>query len=391
MIVRIISIFLLFTILPKSINSEALKRHHYKCFKKDLFKKLKGTWVVENFLYWRDDNGNVSEDKLREGIPRKWKGKRLEINEEEIKWLEPMLDTKTQKVIIHSCKISNMHLSLQQMFINCEGCSPEDYINESPYDWYIHVNRPITYPSNNKHMCDGYYDSSSKLSQLSLEDFDYNINKERISINDFMHRGGIILKKETPMDKIDFSTLENCKDIFEECIYDCKGLVLEDKSILESLEGEWKIFKTKTRGFNFPGLMDKEIANLIGKKISITKDGFRFLTKNDTYSRYFHEYYCPNKRALIVNNTYNKVLNFGMSNRFDYFKTGELLSDNSLLPVYIKSKKGIREIYPKLEDTVLAIDNACQLTIFDFILVFYNKTMVLQIGGEFLYLKRVKK
>ena len=387
MIERVIFIFLLFTILPLPMYSEALKRDRYQCFKKEIRKKLNGTWIVESFIYWRGEDGIVSKDKLKEGIPKKWRGKKIEINEEEIKWLEPMLDAKTQKIIIHSCKMSNMHLSLQQMFVNCENCTPKDYINESPYDWHIHVD--FLRDSNFSYLCSGFY--SDLPYSYTLDDIDYNINKEHISINDFINEGNIILKKETPMDKIDFSTLENCEDIFEECIFDCKGLVLEDKSVLESLEGEWKIFKTKTRGFKFPGLMDKERTDLIGKKISITNDGFRFLTKNDTYSRYFHEYYCPNKRALIVKNIYSKVLNFGMSNRFDYFKTGELLSDNSLLPVYIKTKKGIREIYPKLEDTVLAIDNACQLTIFDFILVFYNKTLVLQMGGEFLYLKRVKK
>jgi hypothetical protein len=392
MIVRIISVFLLFTILPFSMQSEALKRDRYRCFTKELFKKLQGSWVVETFLYWGNDDSDVSEKNVRQGIPKKWKGKKLEINEEEIKWLEPMLDAKTQEVITHSCKMSNMHLSLQKLFVNCEECKEEyyKYLGSSPYDWYIHANIPITFPSNNEYMCNGYYDSPSQLTKLSLKDFDYNINKERISIHDFLNEGYIILKKETPMDKIDFNTLENCEDVFEKC-EDCDGLVLEDKSVLKDIEGEWKIFKTKTRGWKFPSIMDKDISELIGKKISVTKDGFRFLTKNDTYSRYFHEYYCPNKRASIVKNTYSKVLKFGIANQFDYFKTGGLLSDNSLLPVYIKNKKGIMEIYPKLEATVLAIDNACQLTIFDFILVFYNKTMVLQMGGEFLYLKRVKK
>jgi hypothetical protein len=127
-------------------------------------------------------------------------------------------------------------------------------------------------------MCNGYYDSPSQLTKLSLKDFDYNINKERISIHDFLNEGYIILKKETPMDKIDFNTLENCEDVFEKC-EDCDGLVLEDKSVLKDIEGEWKIFKTKTRGWKFPSIMDKDISELIGKKISVTKDGISILNK----------------------------------------------------------------------------------------------------------------
>jgi hypothetical protein len=81
---------------------------------------------------------------------------------------------------------------------------------------------------------------------------------------------------------------------------------------------------------------------------------------------------------------------FAGANHFDYFSVAGLPSQNPNLSIFIKTKKGIKEMYPEMEDTVLAIDNPCQLTIFDLIFVFYDKTMVLQMGGEFLYLKRVK-
>jgi GH24 family phage-related lysozyme (muramidase) len=74
MIVRIISVFLLFTILPFSMQSEALKRDRYRCFTKELFKKLQGSWVVETFLYWGNDDSDVSEKNVRQGIPKKVEG-----------------------------------------------------------------------------------------------------------------------------------------------------------------------------------------------------------------------------------------------------------------------------------------------------------------------------
>ena len=93
---------------------------------------------------------------------------------------------------------------------------------------------------------------------------------------------------------------------------------------------------------------------------------------------------------LKVHTTFDKVDMLAKKNNSEYVSAGFTLF-NAKGPMYVKTKKGIKFKPFTSETKVLYIDNPCQITIFDTILVFFNKTMVLQLEGDYLYLNRVKK
>ena len=397
----IIRIILFLFVLP--LYSEAFRRADHACFTADILNKTKGTWIVDSFTYVKKEDQSTAKNKPSLDLSKIWKGKKLQISEKEIEWLEPIPNFDQTKTI-QSCMFENIRSTITRNYAERIDCGQDNLIEfgsyciypseekykqlkESPFDW--NVNLYIKADPNSISKCNGFFINPSFT--FSLANNSYTIYKAQMKIYDYLNKGVVILKKEIPIENLDFSKIENCEDKFEDCRGDCNGLVREDKSVLERLEGEWRVFAVNFRDkVSYPKLTEEERNELIGKKVLVTKDGFRFLTKLESYSRYFYEYYCPSKRALIIKNTYQKTMLFAGANHFDYFSVAGLPSQNPNLSIFIKTKKGIKEMYPEMEDTVLAIDNPCQLTIFDLIFVFYDKTMVLQMGGEFLYLKRVK-
>jgi hypothetical protein len=384
-------IILFFFIFFQTLNeAQDLRRNPYTCFKKEFFKKIKGKWVVDSYESWKYDDYE-STRYFTQFIPKVFINNKLDITEEEIKWAKPIYDTKTQKVITHKCKISEMVVKLQKNFVDALNFNipKEEYFKEkteNPFGWHIFIETSVDGSHKRDNLaCEGSYNTEKIFNNYSLEKLILDVEKEILKINNTQFHGTIHLKKETPMEKIDFSKLENCNHEYDS--WWNYQYELEDNSILESLEGEWKVFKTYTNNYNAPWKNEeKEKAELIGTKVSVTKDGFYILPKNDTYSRYYMEKSCSNKRALILKSKLKDVINFGRINNFDYLTTAGTIGT-----IFIKTKKGIKEVNAKDSDIVLAIDNPCQMTIFDFILIFKNKTMVLQMGGELLYLKRVKK
>lgn len=348
-------------------------RDKYKCFTKEVLSKLTGVWFVNGFVSKRD--ANDENEPIRE-IPDNWKGKKIEINDKEIKWQQLLLNLKTNKKEKISCKLSDIRLNISKHFTNCEDCREDfySYYKElSPFDLGIY----ITLGS-----CILTEDLFSTISHIS-----YLPSKKEIIIN-VINEGFLFFKKETSMKEIDFSTIENCEDSFWK-IGDGEDIKYLNKSYLQKLEGEWEIFKTTNFKYFFYSLSELEARELIGKRINVTKDGFEFLYKSEVYSKYYHDYYCSSKRALIVKNKFSLIKYLAFANNPPFYLNSYDLAFGPL-PLYIKTKYGIKEKKIHEERITLYIDNPCQFTIFDTILIFNKKTMVLQMGSDYLYLYKTK-
>lgn len=357
-------------------------RWHDVCFTKEIHKKIQGTWIVERAVPW-------GGSKVTKEISEFWEKNKLIINQKEIKWKIPIYD-KSKKKIIHKCSLDQVQSHTTQVYINCndtsEGgkgyCDKSDYEKIGyldPFDWNTRISTDYT-------QCSTYPNS------YSLDSFSYNVTKERLIVDDSINEVRLVLKKETPMEKIDFSTIENCEDHFEDCEFGCEGLVSEDRSILEQMEGNWEIYAMSSDNSNFFHSLSKEERDeFVGKKILVTKDGFEFLTKLKSYSRYFYEYKCSSKRALIVKNSLAKVRDFILVNNPEFvFTAYNLIGEYPGIYSYIKTKQGIKRKNIKRDDIIIVVDNPCQFTIFDLILLGHNNNvMILQIAGEYLYLKKL--
>ena len=357
------------------LNAQDFVRNRDECLREEVLKKLKGTWIVDSVIHFVNKKNVISKSRL--DIPEERRDKKLTIGDDFIQWEEPMYDFKTKKLEKQYCKLSSMKIFRGKVMNSCYNCNKEDYEFSSPYDVVVNVSNPY------RKTCD----DSQTSSKYDLLEFTYNTRLKRIGMADFFQ--GLFLKKMTPMKDIDFSVIENCDHSFQSC-EECEGLVREDNSVLKSLEGEWEVFKVSHQQEGFPEMSEEEREDLIGKKILVTEEGFRFLSKLDSYSRNYYDYYCPSKRALIVHTTFDKVDMLAKKNNSEYVSAGFTLF-NAKGPMYVKTKKGIKFKPFTSETKVLYIDNPCQITIFDTILVFFNKTMVLQLEGDYLYLNRVKK
>lgn len=363
------------------VQPEKILRDENECFAKEIINKLKGKWEIVEI----DDYSSSKEEDRN-----KWVGKKLVITENAIRLVKPIYYKGSRQKRMLKLNLDyevTYGIQLYQSYVYCgdwgEGgkgyCTEEDYqANSSPFDWNVLIG--VSY----------------SLKEKSFSHLSYNIKSKKLRANVHGLFLGLILKKITPMEPIDFNYLEDCEFNLKECseYVNCEGLVRENNSYLEKIKGKWKIFAVGLSENNFHNLKEDEKKELIGKKVSIDDKGFKFLTKMNTYSRYFLDYKCSSKNAIIIRNRMDKVITFIKQSNFDFFHPSKDLG------LWYRGINGATDSFKgdwmklSLEDdeTVVVISNACKKTIFDTIIIGKNdKLMVLKIAGQNIFLKKLKK